>query len=99
MQRGTLNLNSRYNVFLGTNTYIVRFSYQKKAYDLLPSIADSHIHFSFDKGEFLFLLEDHIVEAFYKTLDNAHRVKRENFPTLPVCVQCHELMLSLYLNW
>jgi hypothetical protein len=70
-----------------------QFGYQKKALRFVPSIADSNIHTAFDKGECLLLPEDRIIEEFYKALDNARRVKRENFPTLPVCA-FDELVIS-----
>jgi hypothetical protein len=86
MQRGTLNLDSVYNVFLG-NTNIMMFggSVFNKSLRIVPSIVDANLQITFDNGEWLLLPEDRIIKKFYKTLDNVRRVKREDFPTLPVC--------------
>ena len=85
MKYQTLNLDSRYNVFLGI-CHIDLFIYQY-AYDAL---ADATNHQLLDKKKWLLLPLDDIIDKFFAALDpigGTYKTLRGHFPVLSVCLR------------
>ena len=83
MKRYTLNLSTRYNVFLGR--YLLHFSYGF-TYEIVPSIAREDFHTLFDRGKWLLLPEDRILDVFLGSLSTSLvtgrlYADRKKFPT------------------
>lgn len=84
MKRGSLDLDTHYNIFLGK--YSCCFSYL--GLGIMPSIASPSMHDAFNKLKWLLIPEEHILDLYLKSLNVSGAqsyAQREDFHDFPVC--------------